>query len=79
MKVRPLVYAVWLVVMLCTIPMYMFSPQELAPRFELDNFEASMKIVPVNGPPRSGGTNDLGALATSFRLFLKLMSRLTTT
>ncbi len=28
---RPLVYAVWIVIALCTIPMYMFSPQELAP------------------------------------------------
>ncbi|MFN0066641.1 MAG: efflux RND transporter permease subunit, partial [Limisphaerales bacterium] len=28
---RPLVYAVWVVVGLCAVPMYMFSPQELAP------------------------------------------------
>lgn len=28
---RPLVYAVWIVIALCTVPMYLFSPQELAP------------------------------------------------
>ena len=28
---RPLVYAVWIIVGLCAVPMYMFSPQELAP------------------------------------------------
>ncbi|MBL9187384.1 MAG: efflux RND transporter permease subunit [Opitutaceae bacterium] len=31
LKRRPLVYALWIVVGLCTIPMYMFSPEELAP------------------------------------------------
>ncbi len=28
---RPLVYGVWIIVFLCAFPMYMFSPQELAP------------------------------------------------
>lgn len=28
---RPIVYAVWIIVGLCAIPMYMFSPNELAP------------------------------------------------
>ncbi len=28
---RPAVYLVWIVVSLCTVPMYMFSPKELAP------------------------------------------------
>ena len=31
MTMRPLVYAVWIVIGLCAIPMYMFSPEELAP------------------------------------------------
>ncbi|MBI5769957.1 MAG: efflux RND transporter permease subunit [Verrucomicrobia bacterium] len=31
LKVRPVVYAVWIIVSLCTIPMYMFSPPDLAP------------------------------------------------
>jgi|CXWL01.1.fsa_nt_gi multidrug efflux pump len=31
MTMRPLVYAVWVVIGLCAIPMYMFSPEELAP------------------------------------------------
>ncbi|MBI2814757.1 MAG: efflux RND transporter permease subunit [Opitutae bacterium] len=31
MAMRPLVYAVWIVIGLCAIPMYMFSPEELAP------------------------------------------------
>jgi multidrug efflux pump len=31
LKVRPLIYAIWIVVSLCTIPMFMFSPPELAP------------------------------------------------
>lgn len=28
---RPLVYAVWIVIGLCTVPMYLFSPEDLAP------------------------------------------------
>ncbi|MBI2510848.1 MAG: efflux RND transporter permease subunit [Opitutae bacterium] len=31
LNIRPIVYAVWIVIGLCTVPMYMFSPQELAP------------------------------------------------
>ncbi len=31
LRMRPLVYAVWVVTGLCAVPMYMFSPQELAP------------------------------------------------
>ncbi|HEX2855219.1 MAG TPA: efflux RND transporter permease subunit [Opitutaceae bacterium] len=31
LQMRPVMYAIWLVVFLCMIPMYMFSPQELAP------------------------------------------------
>ena len=31
LRMRPLVYAVWIVIGLCAVPMYMFSPQELAP------------------------------------------------
>jgi multidrug efflux pump len=31
LNMRPLVYAVWVVVGLCAIPMFMFSPPELAP------------------------------------------------
>ncbi len=31
LRMRPVVYAVWIIVGLCAIPMYMFSPQELAP------------------------------------------------
>ncbi len=31
LNARPAVYLVWVVVSLCTIPMYMFSPKELAP------------------------------------------------
>jgi multidrug efflux pump len=31
LRMRPLVYAVWVIVALCTIPMYMMSPKELAP------------------------------------------------
>jgi multidrug efflux pump len=31
LNMRPVVYAVWLIIALCTVPMYMFSPQELAP------------------------------------------------
>jgi multidrug efflux pump len=31
LRYRPAVYAVWVVVGLCAVPMYMFSPQELAP------------------------------------------------
>ena len=31
LKVRPLVYGIWIIVGLCAVPMYMFSPQELAP------------------------------------------------
>lgn len=31
LKARPAVYLVWFVVSLCTIPMFMFSPSELAP------------------------------------------------
>lgn len=31
LKARPAVYIVWIVVSLCTVPMYMFSPKELAP------------------------------------------------
>ncbi len=31
LKARPAVYLVWFVVSLCTVPMFMFSPSELAP------------------------------------------------
>jgi multidrug efflux pump len=31
LQFRPVVYAVWITVGLCTIPMFMFSPKELAP------------------------------------------------
>jgi multidrug efflux pump len=31
LRTRPAVYAVWIVLTLCTIPLYMFSPAELAP------------------------------------------------
>jgi multidrug efflux pump len=31
LNARPFVYAIWVIVALCSIPMYMFSPQELAP------------------------------------------------
>lgn len=31
LKMRPVMYAVWIIVALCTIPMYLFSPNELAP------------------------------------------------
>ncbi|MEE4377646.1 MAG: efflux RND transporter permease subunit, partial [Candidatus Competibacteraceae bacterium] len=31
LKSRPAVYLVWVVVSLCTVPMFMFSPKELAP------------------------------------------------
>jgi multidrug efflux pump len=31
LKMRPVMYGVWIIVGLCAIPMYMFSPQELAP------------------------------------------------
>ncbi len=31
LTMRPVVYAVWVITGLCAIPMYMFSPQELAP------------------------------------------------
>jgi multidrug efflux pump len=31
LKVRPLIYAAWIVIALCTVPMYMFSAKELAP------------------------------------------------
>lgn len=31
LKARPAVYLVWVLVSLCTVPMYMFSPKELAP------------------------------------------------
>jgi multidrug efflux pump len=31
LKMRPVIYAIWIVVGLCAIPMYMFSPAELAP------------------------------------------------
>jgi multidrug efflux pump len=31
LKVRPVVYSVWVIAALCTIPMFMFSPKELAP------------------------------------------------
>ncbi|MCB1752107.1 MAG: efflux RND transporter permease subunit [Gammaproteobacteria bacterium] len=31
LKARPAVYLVWIVVSLCTVPMYLFSPKELAP------------------------------------------------
>jgi len=31
LKARPAVYLVWVVISLCTIPMYMMSPKELAP------------------------------------------------
>ncbi len=31
LRARPAVYLVWLVVSLCTVPMFMFSPKELAP------------------------------------------------
>ncbi len=31
LNARPAVYIVWLVISLCTVPMYMFSPKELAP------------------------------------------------
>ena len=31
LRTRPAVYAVWIVLTLCTIPLYMFSPGELAP------------------------------------------------
>ncbi|QEA39632.1 MMPL family transporter [Pistricoccus aurantiacus] len=31
LKARPAVYLVWILVSLCTIPMFMFSPKELAP------------------------------------------------
>jgi Cation/multidrug efflux pump len=31
LNMRPAIYATWIVVALCTVPMYMFSPKELAP------------------------------------------------
>ncbi|MEX2044414.1 MAG: efflux RND transporter permease subunit [Opitutus sp.] len=31
LKMRPVIYAVWIIVGLCAVPMYMFSPKELAP------------------------------------------------
>ncbi|MDO8542781.1 MAG: efflux RND transporter permease subunit [Opitutaceae bacterium] len=31
LEMRPVVYAVWIVVALCTVPMFMMSPKELAP------------------------------------------------
>ncbi len=31
LRARPAVYVVWIVVSLCTVPMFMFSPKELAP------------------------------------------------
>ncbi|MGV6858433.1 MAG: efflux RND transporter permease subunit, partial [bacterium] len=31
LKARPAVYLVWIIVSLCTVPMFMFSPKELAP------------------------------------------------
>ena len=31
LKNRPVMYGVWIIVGLCAVPMYMFSPQELAP------------------------------------------------
>jgi multidrug efflux pump len=31
MRMRPVVYGVWIIAGLCAIPMYMFSPKELAP------------------------------------------------
>ena len=31
LKARPAVYLVWIAISLCTVPMYMFSPKELAP------------------------------------------------
>ncbi len=31
LRARPAVYLVWIVVSLCTVPMFMFSPKELAP------------------------------------------------
>jgi len=31
LQFRPVVYATWIIIGLCTVPMYMFSPQELAP------------------------------------------------
>lgn len=31
LKARPAVYIVWIVVSMCTVPMFMFSPKELAP------------------------------------------------
>lgn len=31
LRARPAMYLVWIVISLCTVPMYMFSPKELAP------------------------------------------------
>jgi multidrug efflux pump len=31
LKLRPVMYAAWIIAGLCAVPMYMFSPQELAP------------------------------------------------
>jgi multidrug efflux pump len=31
LKFRPVIYAVWIIVGVCAVPMYLFSPQELAP------------------------------------------------
>ncbi|HVZ35554.1 MAG TPA: efflux RND transporter permease subunit, partial [Polyangiaceae bacterium] len=46
LRMRPAVYAVWIVLMLATIPMYMFSPAELAPNEDQGVVFTSLDVPP---------------------------------